>query len=471
MKLLLVEDDPDYLPTLREAIEDAIEDVEISIAMSRESAVEELEANGFDLILCDLRIPTQDSALDDEVDHGVSAVTTARSLYPGTPVFVHSAHADRHLIPELLDQAPQEDFTGSREEDSLIQFVHKDKLKDCVEKVYSFHSDLALLENVVVSTGAQEVDLDRFEDRLLRIFARRHEAEIVQVRELNGGLSSSKVLRLRLLGRGGNTRALAVAKVGRMDDVLSEKRRYDNYVSPLLPPGAFAPLTDQIKAGAGPLAAVFYSLSDDSQSLFDLLEGDPQEATALLKPLRRRLSPWHEGAPMDPMSIGDIRREVIDDDLMEELADENIDQDWRAFEKSEILVRRCIQHGDLHGENVLTPEDQPLVIDFGEVREAVASLDPLSLELSLLFHPDGRRLCDDWPSVEQARMWHSLTRYLDGCPLPEFVRECREWVFEVAENEQAVYANLYVQAVRQLKYPNTNHELAAALINVAVNRL
>jgi RIO-like serine/threonine protein kinase len=48
-----------------------------------------------------------------------------------------------------------------------------------------------------------------------------------------------------------------------------------------------------------------------------------------------------------------------------------------------VFLKPCIQHCDLHGFNVLVDSDRSAVlIDYGEVTDATAALDPVTIELS-----------------------------------------------------------------------------------------
>jgi hypothetical protein len=121
--------------------------------------------------------------------------------------------------------------------------------------------------------------------------------------------------------------------------------------------------------------------------------------------------------------------------------------DWQTFEQSRISVKYCCQHRDLHGVNVLIRDGEiPLIIDYGEVEQAPACLDPLVLELSLLFHPGCTQVRNAWPSEAQSLAWHSLDAYVDGVPISPFVRACREWAFAVEPLDKAVYATAYAYA-------------------------
>jgi hypothetical protein len=69
-----------------------------------------------------------------------------------------------------------------------------------------------------------------------------------------------------------------------------------------------------------------------------------------------------------------------------------------------------------------------------------------------------------WPSIEQAAHWGDLDLYLIGCPIASFIRECREWALRVAAGNREVAASAYAYLLRQLKYDDTNKDLALALL-------
>ena len=109
-----------------------------------------------------------------------------------------------------------------------------------------------------------------------------------------------------------------------------------------------------------------------------------------------------------------------------------------------------------------------MVIDFGEVRRAAASLDPVVLELSLLFHARGREISGDWPSETEATSWHDLDEYVRRSPYAALVRTCRAWAREVTDGDRAIFANAYGHAVKQLKYPDVDPGMARAIIAASI---
>jgi hypothetical protein len=123
-----------------------------------------------------------------------------------------------------------------------------------------------------------------------------------------------------------------------------------------------------------------------------------------------------------------------------------------------LLAATCEIAGQI--EEALTPA---VLIDYGDVGNGPASLDAITLELCLLFHPQ-RIDMGGWPTLEQAKQWGSLDAYLDGCPAAEFTRECRAWATRVAAGQREIAASAYAYLFRQLKYADTNKVLALALL-------
>ena len=113
------------------------------------------------------------------------------------------------------------------------------------------------------------------------------------------------------------------------------------------------------------------------------------------------------------------------------------------------------------------------MIDFGETARMSAAVDPVTLELSPLFHPDSPVKDEEWPSVEQAIQWHDLDAYVANSPIADYVRRCREWTYNhgTSAGDNEVAAVVYAYAARQLKHPGTNRDLAVALIEGAYNLL
>lgn len=474
MRLLIVEDDLDTIDVLRQQLDGPGDD--LVVAQSRESAEVALAGDFFDLVICDLNIPTSDGVLDGSVDHGMAVLASVRSTCRGTPVIGFSAYgATPGLLNRLLGMGWQEDFLGVGQDEPVLNFLDKTALDECVIESRRVHQEIDALGEIEIATGFDVVELTPAHERVLRIYARRRVGRVLKVAKLGGGLSDSRVVRLRIEGGHGEHVATLVAKLGPIDAIDDERNRLQQQVAGSLQLGSCPGLVGVVRAGAGSFGGLFYELAGEfPESLFDVLRRESVEAAAVVTRVADVVAPWRDGAPVGETSVAEVRQAFIDvEEARQELEQHGLVLD-ADLEGVVVQSRTCVLHGDLHGLNVLVgAEGAPLLIDFGEVRYGPAATDPVVMELSALFHPDAPDILGDWPTADQARLWFDLESYADGCPIVAFVRACRQWASAqgVAAGDREVAAVVYGFAMRQLKYEQTNKEVALALVAGASERL
>lgn len=474
MRLLIVEDDLDTIDVLRQQLEDP--GVDLVVAQSKESAEAALAGDFFDLVLCDLNIPTSDGVLDGTVDHGMAVLTNVRSTCRGTPVIGFSAYgATPGLLNRLLGMGWQEDFLGVGKDEPVLNFLDKTALDECVIETRRVRQEIDALGEIEIATGFGVVDLTPAHERVLRIYGRRRVGRVLKVAQLGGGLSDSRVVKVRIEGGQGELVATLVAKLGSIDAIDDERSRFQQHVAGSLQLGVCPGLVGVVRAGAGALGGLFYELAGEfPESLFDVLGRDADEASAVVHRLADVVAPWREGASAGEVTVADVRQAFVDlEQAKLELEQRGLALD-AGVENLVVQSRTCLLHGDLHGLNVLVGADGvPLLIDFGEVRHGPAATDPVTMELSALFHPNAPDVLGGWPTADQAKRWFDLDSYTDGCPITAFVRACRQWASAqgVAAGDREIAAVVYSFAMRQLKYEETNKDLALALIAAASERL
>jgi hypothetical protein len=66
--------------------------------------------------------------------------------------------------------------------------------------------------------------------------------------------------------------------------------------------------------------------------------------------------------------------------------------------------------------------------------------------------------------MAQARFWPDISAFSEGASFVEYLLACRHWAFGVAGSEQEVWAVGYAYALRQLKYEDTDKDLAREII-------
>lgn len=463
MRVLIVEDDTHNLEELENEIVAKFPEGEIVIAKSRDSALAQLESSCFDAVILDRNIPSYDDAMDANVIYGEVLYSYIINNLPGTIIRFWTAFFNDEYISEKVNRdVKQEDAWGSGEPIATVGIIPKarfDVLHKFISKVQEEKKALSKIE--IRSRPTLKLTLTDSHKKLLKVFARRQGGNAVEVANLTGGLSSSSVVRASVFS-GGKKIVSAAGKLSTIDRVKDETERQRKVNN--LAPGSFTVLLDQVRVGAGIYAATFYRLADDyNQSLFDLLIQNPQLAGTVIEELRNISSPWINASTEQKQSIKQLRQRFVSDEIFDRISLEL--PELISFEAREVDTLISIQHCDMHGENILlNNRHQPILIDYSDVDLNHAAVDPITLELSAIFHPNGFCKQKGWPNLSQAVNWCNLDIYLADCPIVDYVRKCRDWAYEVAPGNLSYSAMAYVYILRQLKYEDTDHELAKTLL-------
>lgn len=464
-RILLIEDDHQEAQAIERACCPEPASVAFDVVTNGADAEDAVRAREYDLIICDLALPSDARRFEPYTDEGLRLFQLIREQASGTPVIVLSGHADLHMMKRFFQASADRDLYGTLTEQPLVQFFEKEDLPDCVDAVQSHIARVAVLDQLDLDLPSG-LELSLSEQRALRIYGRRTGATRARVESLAGGLSDAKTLKIAFTDAAGAGTGVVVAKLGDLPRVTREAARYEQ-VAARLPVGLGAHVLFVVQAGAGHKGALFYQLADEhTQSLFDLLAArDPGAVAATLR-LKQRLEEWGADAPVVVRSVAELRRPLISDLAMQDAGVAADDRDL------ELKVRETTVHGDLHGLNVLVNQlGEPTLIDYGEVRMANAVLDPVTLELSVVYHPAMQGRLNGWPTVDQAARWADLDEFCIDCPIEEFVRACRSWAHSVSAGNDELLATAYAFSIRQAKYDNLSKPIALAVAESALNAL
>jgi CheY-like chemotaxis protein len=462
LRILVIEDDSSQSAALVEGIASV---ATVVVAGSQEDAVAAMLPGSFDLVVCDLRVPSRQGALDAAETRGLALISQLRAETPGTPVIVFSAHGDNTTVLKgLLGDARLGDPFGAGHDRPMLIFIEKSALPECVKLIRESADQLAALAQIGISSGTKEVKLDDRERKVLQLFARVRGGAEIRVSELAGGLTGARTLRVLVSDPFGAQRARVVAKIDKLEQIYREQHAYDDHIASVLASGAFTPRTYMITSGAGDMGGIFYTLEDDVGSLMEFALAESDASAAAVTHLKNTTAHWLVGAHTETTTIGAIREMLV---AGKDLAGDLLLPSAAAFEAREVRVYLCSQHGDMHGFNVLIrPDGQPILIDFRSATRAPAALDPITLELAGVFHPGAPRT--PWPTVDQCRQWRDIDAYVRDCPYAPLVRACRNWAYAVAASDREVHATLYAYSVRQLRFADTRKDLAVALAQAAI---
>lgn len=460
MRILLVENEETSVRTLHEELELAGIAAEVVVAGSRESALALLAHGEYDVVLCDLRIPPTDGALDEDEEHGLLVVRETRASHPVTRILILSGFSSLDNIGDIVNR-PEMDIYGTLTPVPMIRDTPKKNYGLCVKELSAVASELDALATIKVEC---EPALPEADARALRVYARPRGGATVKVEALAPGLSDAAPLRIAVYGPNDQLQGSAFVKLGGRDAIASEELRFRLHVNGVLPAGSFPPVAEIVPTTGGRSALVYSLIAGPPKSLFVVLRDDEATAVDVVQRLRNlEATSWTAGAPMERTTVKNIRESRGG---REDLIAVHLDGlDWQWLEAQELDVRRARQHGDLHGENVLVDGDRrPFVIDFAQTGPAVVSLDAVTLELSLAFHPSGTTGGAGWPSPEVLAAWPSVTGFAQSSPYPNFVAATRNWAESNGAGLRPVLANAYGHSVRQLAYRDVSPGLIRALV-------
>jgi CheY-like chemotaxis protein len=470
--VLIVEDNPVQAAWFEKACKEALPpaDVLVELADNADSALRLLESQHFDLAVCDLAIPADPVSLRPDWQHGLRVVRTMRSQHGGLPIIVVSEYGkDSSILRTLMREAGNADPYGANAGYPMLTCFANDELPECERDLVDALGRSAGVARLPV-TGGGAAGLTVSEVRALQVFACSCGGTAAEVSGMPGGLSGAKTLRLTVLDTDARPAARVAAKLGSRSRVAHEAGAY-RQASILLPATLGVPLTSTVDAGADGQGGAFYGLAAEyTRDLLECVKLRPEDAAAVVRKLRERLQPVYEAAGPRERTVLEIRRDIV---RRSDARDAGTHEATIvALDGLSVRTTNCLQHGDMHGKNVLVSAAcEPVLIDYGDVRHTTGCLDPLTLELSAIFHPAAASIRGDWPTLAQAAAWHDLDTYVEDCPFEEYVRACRAWTEEVAASPQEIDAVLLSYCLRQLRYDAGPEDTAMALIGVGSERL
>ena len=210
--------------------------------------------------------------------------------------------------------------------------------------------------------------------------------------------------------------------------------------------------------------ASFYGLAEGYEStLFDLL--GEQRASGNFCGRKSRGADekkWNEGVPERLVRVLDVRRLFIPDDKASRACEEFNLQSLKALNSERFrlggVVFMAIFTEGISGELRRHSGDNRL----WRCQRGTSAIDPVTLELSVLFHPD-RPKAYRWPSALQVKLG-DVTSYAENCQFADFVKARRSWSEKIGVGPREISACAYGYVLRQLKYPDSDKDLLMNLL-------
>ncbi|NVJ53781.1 MAG: response regulator [Campylobacteraceae bacterium] len=464
-RILIIEDESEISDTLIEELYKYGNSIDITLAENVKEALTIIKDTPFfDLITLDLQIPSDKGKLDQKPEHGLSILAECQEYAKGTPVIILTGTGTEDMIDEFLGYSNRHKIWFDNNKYSTISYVSKVNTDKFFKKIEDIYNSVKKLFEIELQTS-ESLPIEH--DRLIRMFTKSQSAVFTKVKTIGGGLSGVKVYALEVFNEQGHVIIKTIAKCGKMDEVNEDANNYEKYIN-RLDQSVTPRKIIKINYGAKSNSGVFYGLVTNYDFSYFGATKENKNNSSIRESIKEILKPWHSAKTQHRTKIIEIRRSLVSDKIAQKLV-EKYDLSW-VTEIEEILFQstKSCYHGDLHGENILidTSGNTSTLIDYGDVNEGASTIDPITLECSFLFHPDG---LDNkgWPTIENLNNWEDLEKYIEGCPIPDEISFCRKWTEELSVGKRDIGACLYAYALRQLKYPDTDKSLALALLNTS----
>ncbi|WP_420788880.1 phosphotransferase [Shewanella algae] len=419
-----------------------------------------------DYVILDQSIPLNDEDINPTISNGLSFADYIKSNSPGTPILILTGQSRDEAVIRYVEEQPQTFFFDG-EFRGLIKVRAKRNLVDALSIVRSYSESLEQLNAIEL---VSDVNLTEHETRVLKLFGKHRDCIGLRLKTIGGGLSGAKVYKVTLINSAGAGVVNTLAKISDFESVDIDANNYERHIS-ILAVGSYPTLLNTYYAGCSNVKGVFYQFAVDySKNYFDLLVSDRGVAIEEIDRLLGILSVWSSNKNTVTRQLKDIRRTICSDTKLE-IARTFFDFDFERVERKLVNYFECIQHGDLHGENILISQgSSPIVIDYGDVKLTTSVLDLVTLELSPFFHPSIKDKFGDL-SMDIAKHWFDVQRVVEHSPFPDvsiFLGSLRQ---EYSLMGKDYAATVYSYALRQLSYPDTNREFAIQLVLSAVRKL
>ncbi|END9080142.1 response regulator [Yersinia enterocolitica] len=471
MQILFVEDNSFYAATLVSAVKDRFPEIAWVVVDNSSSAEALLDKNYYDLVILDLCMPSIPSGLEKVVENGQQLFYSVQRLMPGTPIYILTGSELDSFATNLLRHGERIKLWGAAREFSTVLYFRKDETLELVEELSKVYDEIVPLNATVINTRGIQIEFGRGQERALQSFVRSMGGFDGVYYPLSG-LSGSLVGRIEVRDDRFNVIGVFVAKLGLTSKIQKENESYARHVR-LMPMNTFTPLLLSMDKGLKEYSAIFYTLAEGyTETLFNVIRNDPCKAVDVIKKVRNSMERWSTARKVSRVKIAEIRRAKLNDTDFNKLTAQYDIEEIKDIEDIFVNISESCIHGDLHGGNVLVNQaGTPILIDFGDVGFKYTGLDPITLEMSLIFHPDcvvSEISHEIRPSINN---WPNIDRYCQDNPFREVIKYCRDWAYDISGDDKSVLAAGYAFAVRQLKYDTISADDTIVLIKRIVDAI
>lgn len=453
---VLVEDDSEQANVSREVLQGA--GFEVRSFDSIAPALEYLRTSEdlIDLFVLDRRLPVNigEPATDELGDELLKEV---RADYPDARLVVFTGFATIRHVQEALQGSGQLPAHDGQPIDR-VTVLEKDQSLEFREQVEQLRQLLQSLDDIEIITSPGTAPLSDLDKRVLRRLAFDYRAVSIAVASLGGGLTGASVWRCDLSRTEGQIATVVAKRV---------KSTSTRGGLPELLPRANTTSTTATLSGlmAGSRLNVLQIAGDAPYALMDVIAEKPARAVELAKPIWDVLQAV--AAQQKTLTVAEICESLIVwDELQGLLVPYGIQVPAGTLTAT---TRVGVRHGDLHPGNILIDNDQAVLIDFDSTTFAAGVLDPVTMLISTLVHPESPIRGGLWPDASEIASSFASANFGETHACASWFRGVHEWVEECRSSQREHWALVLAYAGRQLRYQDVldDPEIVGRVVAIA----
>lgn len=460
---VLVEDDPEQAKVSSNIISEAGFLVKTFSSISPALQYLQSTQDPIDLFALDRRLPVNagEPATDELGDELLKEV---RDKFPDARLIVFTGFATiRHVQDSLQGsgQLPTQDEARI----DRISVLEKDQSLEFKQHVESFHNLLQTLENIEVRLSDSDQILTELDKRVLRRVAFEYQANSVTATSLTGGLTGAAVWKCQLRTPEGPF-VTVIAKE-------TKKGAAPSGLPNMLPPGYATPTVATLSGLiGGRRVSVLQLAGAQPESLMVFVARDPQDAVRHVEPIMEALDAIQDVEQV--LSLCDISRPLITWDVLTEL----LEREGVRVPAGSLMATAKVgmRHCDLHPANFLVDDNHAILIDCDSSEFGTGLIDPITLLLSTLVHPDSPLRGDSWPSVSEIHRAFGKPDFARGHSHEVWFSAVSRWALKRYASEREFWGVTLAYAGRQFRWDTVVGEAAIkdrllALITKSIDAL
>ena len=409
-----------------------------------------------DLFVLDRRLPMNagEAATDEFGDELLDEI---RVDYPDARLIVFTGFATIRHVQEALQGGGLLPTQSDRSIDR-ITVLEKDQSLEFKEEVERLRQLLQSLDDIEITTPLVPSLLSDLDKRVLRRLAFHYRAVSVSASALGGGLTDASVWRCELNRAEGHI-ATVVAK--RVNSVGVRGGL------PELLPHANTTSTTATLSGlmGGSRLNVLQVAGESPYALMSIIAEHPARAVELVRPIWDSLHGLT--SQRKSLSVAELCASLIEwEKLSELLGPYGIQLPAGSLSAT---TQIGVRHGDLHPGNVLVDNEHAVLIDFDSTTFAAGALDPITMLLSTLVHPDSPIRGSSWPDASDIASNFATSSFALGHACEPWFQGVHEWVDECRTSQREYWALVLAYAGRQLRYKDVvqDDEVVSRVVAIA----